>query len=168
MIQLKQFHSNSPIDFELLQRALESAPDYWLRLTGKFPGSSAAAETFRALPDEKTASDKFVFGIFNGRELIGCADIVRGYPNSETAMLGLLLLGEAHQHRGIGRSAYEAIEDILNSWEKVRMVRIGVVAVNESVLPFWKSLGFTETGVRRPYQDAGIISETIVLEKSLR
>jgi hypothetical protein len=46
-------------------------------------------------------------------------------------------------------------------------VRIGVIGTNGLVLPFWKSLGFVETGVRRPYEDNGVISETIVLEKAI-
>jgi hypothetical protein len=46
-------------------------------------------------------------------------------------------------------------------------MRIGVVQANDIVFPFWRSLGFVETGVRRPYQDNGVTSENIVLEKTL-
>ena len=162
--QLKQLSLAYALE---LQRILEAAPAYWLRITGELPGNLAAEETFRALPDGKSHDDKFVLGIFVDAELVGCADLVRGYPDSETAMLGLLLLRESHQHMGLGRSAYLAIENFVRSWKQITRMRIGVVAANDSVHPFWKNLGFVETGLRRPYQEGAVVSETIVLEKPL-
>jgi ribosomal protein S18 acetylase RimI-like enzyme len=82
-------------------------------------------------------------------------------------MLGLLLLDQAHQGRGLGRATYLALENFLRSWAGIHTIRIGVVMTNEAVLPFWKSLGFKETGFRKPYHDGSVKSETIILEKQL-
>lgn len=82
-------------------------------------------------------------------------------------MLGLLLISETEQKKGFGKLAYDAIEKIARSWSDVRKVRIGVIGTNGVVLPFWKSLGFVETGERRPYKENDVISERIVLEKTL-
>jgi ribosomal protein S18 acetylase RimI-like enzyme len=82
-------------------------------------------------------------------------------------MLGLLLISEAEQKKGYGKLAYEALERLALSWVGTRKVRIGVIGTNGVVLPFWKSLGFVETGIRRPYEDNGVISENIVLEKDV-
>ncbi len=125
-------------------------------------------ETFHALPEGKTFEDKFVLGVFNLEgSMVGCADLIRAYPNPETVMLGLLLITEDEQKRGYGKIAYEEIERLALSWEGTRKIRIGVIGTNGVVLPFWKSLGFAETGVRRPYDFNGVISENIVLEKSI-
>ena len=164
IVQLKQL---SLADAPELQQVFKAAPAYWLRINGKPPGNLAAEETFRALPDGKSHDDKFVLGIFLGEEIIGCADLVRGYPNPESTMLGLLLLRETHQHMGLGRASYVAIENFVQSWKQIARMRIGVIAVNDVVLPFWKKLGFVETGLRRPYHEGAVVSETIVLEKPL-
>jgi hypothetical protein len=46
-------------------------------------------------------------------------------------------------------------------------MRIGVVRVNEDVLPFWTRLGFRATGEVKPYRYGSVVSETLVLEKLL-
>jgi hypothetical protein len=74
-------------------------------------------------------------------------------------MLGLLVISESEEKKGYGKLAYQAIEGFVLSWKGTRKVRIGVIATNGGVLPFWRSLGFVETGARA--------SETIVLEKTV-
>jgi GNAT superfamily N-acetyltransferase len=150
-----------------LQRVLEAAPDYARRVTGLPPGNADAQSVFTALPEGKTYADKFVFAIDRDREMIGCADLIRGYPHPATAMLGLLLLSESQQRRGMGRRAYCLLEEIVRSWGSCARVRIGVVRTNEQVTPFWTQLGFTPTGEVRPYRHGAVASEVLVLEKRL-
>lgn len=89
--------------------------------------------------------------------------------DSRTALIGLLLIAEPFQRRGIGTDAYGAIEDCIRSWgDGCAQVRIGVVRTNERVLPFWSRLGFVPTGEVKPYRYASVVSETIVLKKALR
>ena len=150
-----------------LQRILEEAPDYARRVTGLPPGSADAQSVFTALPEGKTHADKFVFAIDRDQEMVGCADLIRGYPNPATAMLGLLLLSERHQRRGTGRHAYRLLEAFIRGWKSCERVRIGVVRTNEQVTPFWTQLGFTPTGEVRPYRDGAVASEVVVFEKRL-
>jgi RimJ/RimL family protein N-acetyltransferase len=150
-----------------LQRVLEEAPDYSLRVTGLPPGNADAQSVFTALPEGKTHADKFVFAIYRDREMVGCADLIRGYPQPATAMLGLLLLSERQQRRGMGRRAYCLLEEIVRSWGRCERVRLGVVRTNEQVIPFWTGLGFTPTGEARPYRHGSVASEVLVFEKPL-
>jgi GNAT superfamily N-acetyltransferase len=166
-LSIRKLDRNSEVDLAQLQKVVECAPAYWLRISGKTAGPDASTATFHALPDGKTYADKFVLGIFWQDRMIGCADIIQGFPNESTVMLGLLLLSESHQGRGLGRVAYSELETLIRSWSGIQTVRIGVIGTNDIVLPFWKSLGFVETGVRRPYQENGIVSENIILEKRL-
>ncbi|MBI3555321.1 MAG: GNAT family N-acetyltransferase [Deltaproteobacteria bacterium] len=155
-------------DLTTLQKVIEAAPSYWMRISARLPGRNAAEETFKALPDGKSYVDKFVLGVFDSEgAMIGCADLIRGFPNEETAMLGLLLISEPAQKKGYGKLTYEGIERLILSWKEIRKIRIGVIGTNEVVLPFWKSLGFLETGLRRPYEENGVISENIILEKAV-
>ncbi len=166
-IELRRLKADNSDEVSELQNVLESAPAYWQRVSGKTIGPEGATQTFAALPDGKTHDDKFVSGAYRDGFLIGCADLIRGFPDRQTAMLGLLLISGPQQRAGLGQAVYQAIEAVVRTWPGTRKVRIGVIATNSIVLPFWRSLGFRETGVRRPYQDNGIVSETIVLEKEL-
>ena len=156
-----------PPELRELQRVLEEAPDYALRVTGAPPGDADAQSVFTALPAGKTFADKFVFAIDRDRELVGCADVIRGYPHPATAMLGLFLLSEKHQRRGIGCHAYCLLEEIVRSWGSCERMRIGVVRSNAQVIPFWTRFGFTPTGETRPYRHGAVASEVVVFEKRL-
>ena len=150
-----------------LQRVLEEAPTYAQRITGLPPGKADAQSTYSAIPEGKSYDDKFVFGIFRGTEMVGCADLIRGYPRPATAMLGLLLVSERHQHQGIGRLAYAFLEQFVQGWGVCDRIRIGVVRTNKQVIPFWTQLGFATTGELHPYRYASVTSEIVVFEKPL-
>lgn len=139
-----------------------------MRISAHLPKPNAAEEMFKALPDGKSYDDKFVLGVFTSSgQMIGCADLIRAFPDGETAMLGLLLIRESRQKTGLGRLAYDVIEKIALSWPGIRKVRIGVIGINGTVLAFWRAHGFVETCARIPYAENGVVSETIVLEKAL-
>ena len=53
----------------------------------------------------KSYDDKFVFGIYCGADMVGCADLIRGYPDADTAWLGLLLVVSALTAWGLPRLA---------------------------------------------------------------
>jgi GNAT superfamily N-acetyltransferase len=154
-------------DMAALQRVLESAPTYAERVTGAPPGAADAQSMFTILPEANSYDDKFVFGIFLGSRMIGCIDIIRGYPAASTATVGLLLVAERYQRTGVGRLAYAELERLIQAWGCVR-VRLGVVMTNSDVIAFWQKLGFSETVEMRPYDYGRVHSHTIIMEKSLR
>ncbi len=123
-----------------------------------------AQSTFTALPEGKTYGDKFVWGLYSDQAMIGCADVIRGYPSPERAVIGLLLLAEAWQRRGFGRAFAALVERRIASWPEIERLRIGVVASNAGALTFWRKLGYRETGEVRP-PHSGFLREVIVLEK---
>jgi RimJ/RimL family protein N-acetyltransferase len=156
-----------PAEMRELQRVLEEAPTYAHRITGVPPGRADAQSTYTALPQGKSYDDKFVFGIYRAGETVGCADLIRGYPDFATALLGLLLVSEKYQRQGIGWNAYALIEQFIRGWRTCDRVRIGVVRTNEAILPFWTHLGFEPTGEIKPYRYGSVVSETVVLAKRL-
>lgn len=155
-------------DLDALQIILDRAPKYSLNISGSIEDKNAALDVFNALPDNFEYSKKFVIGIYITDQLIGVIDLLRGFPNEETAMLGLLLLEEESQGQGFGKKAFEELLLFLKAWHEIKKIRIGVVTSNSEVLPFWNKLGFVETGIRKPFQNGSVISETMVLEKNLK
>jgi RimJ/RimL family protein N-acetyltransferase len=154
-------------EMESLQRVFEGAPGYSLNATGDLPGTTEAQALYTEIPPNKTYEDKFVIGYFHNGEMVGCADIVRGYPDDETAMLGLLLFTEKYQKKGLGKFAYSSLEDLCLSWSEVKKVRIGVLETNEHAFVFWKKLGFKENGEKKSWTQGKINCNVIVLEKNL-
>ena len=165
-VTLRQLQG-APDEIAELQGALEGAPTYSQLITGSLPGPSDARSTCSALPPNKTYADKFVFGIYANARCVGCIDLIRAYPTSDTAMLGLLLVAEQFHGQGIGRRAFELVEIFIRSWGTCNRVRIGVVETNRRTLPFWQSLGFQPTGEIKPYRYASVSSRVVVLERAL-
>jgi GNAT superfamily N-acetyltransferase len=155
-------------DVHVVQRVLDHAPDYAYRVTGKAPVSSGAAELFAALPPGIGYDAKHVYGIVVDGLVVGCVDLIRGWPAPTTAHIGLLVLEETHAGRGVGRAAYQAIEDLVRQWPEIDHLRAAVVATNDIVLPFWRAMGLTETGESKPYVHGQVISRALVLAKRLR
>jgi RimJ/RimL family protein N-acetyltransferase len=91
--------------------------------------------------------------------------VIRGYPVRESAVIGLLLLAEAWQRRGIGRAFAALLEQRIASWPEIERFRLGVVASNAGALAFWRKLGYRETGEVKANPE--FVDKVIVLEKPL-
>lgn len=150
-----------------LQRVLEAAPGYAKVVTGADIAPSDAQSIYTTLPEGKAYEDKFVFGVFRGPTMVGCVDLIRGYPDVQTAYLGLILIDERYQGRGVGKAVYRLIEAQVRAWPECHWLRLGVVRSNIAVLPFWQRLGFVETGELKPYRFRNMVSEVLVLAKPL-
>lgn len=166
-LTLLRLDRQNPAHVRELQRVFEAAPTYHLNTGGIPAASTEAAESLAALPPGHGYETKFIYGILAGERYLGCADVIRGFPEPSRAMLGLLLLREDAQGKGNGRQAYAAVENAIRAWPEIRAIRIGVVEANGGVLGFWRAMGFVDTGARKPYAQNEVRSEVILLEKSL-
>lgn len=156
-----------PAEMAELQRVIAEAPVYAHLITGVPPGPADAQSTYTMLPEGKSYEDKFVFGIYAGDEMVGCIDLIRGYPDPKTAWLGLLLISEKHQRRGFGSRAHQLVENLIHGWETCDRIRVAVVMTNEDVIPFFERLGYRSTGESTPYRYGSINSERLMYEKPL-
>jgi GNAT superfamily N-acetyltransferase len=146
-----------------LQCVLEAAPAYYRIITGAPPRGALAQSVFTALPPDKGYDDKYVWGLYAGDAMIGCADVIRGYPTREKAVIGLLLLAEPWQRRGLGRAFAMLVEQAVAAWPEITTLRLGVVRLHTGALTFWRKLGYRETGDIKP---AGhdVAHEVIIME----
>lgn len=149
-----------------VRRVLAESLNYYINTSGGFPSSEDGKELFAAIAPGKEFQDKFVFGIYLNNYMIGCIDLCRGFPNESTVTLGLLLLSENHQRKGLGTKVYNILEELIKEWKSINKIRIGVLVSNIEVLPFWKKMGYTEVS-RKPYKHGDIETEVITLDKSI-
>jgi RimJ/RimL family protein N-acetyltransferase len=150
-----------------LQGLLESRRDYYERVEGAAPGPAEAQHVYSALPDGFAQDGKHVFGVYRGGVMVGCIDLLVGYPDPATAMLGLLVVAASVDDQGVGSAALRLLDDWIRRNTECTRVRIGVVRTNDGVLGFWHRMGFLETGETRPYVHGLLESEVVVLGKSV-
>lgn len=165
-IELKILAKN-PLNISLVQKILDLSPTYSLNISGELAGPSAGLETFETLPPKFERDSKFVLGIYLNNEMIGVIDYLKGYPSSHVAYLGLLVLVENHQAKYLGRAAFQEFEKMIYAFGYINFIKLSVLESNSKVIPFWKKMGFKETGEVKPYQNQKVISKAIIFEKNL-
>jgi diamine N-acetyltransferase len=156
--------NGDPSEMDDLQQVLEEAPAFAYRVTGGPPNPADAQSTYSSLPDGKSYDDKFVFGIFHDERMIGCIDVYRNYPSPGVAWIGLLLLSERFHGHGFGRKAFDLLRNQISCWEGCDRIQLAVVSTNEVALPFWRRMGFNETGKRGLYQCGAIAAESVFMD----
>jgi len=166
MLSLKPLSATAQ-DLASLQRLLEQAPRYAQIATAGPVSPSAAAEMQATLPPGKEYEDKLVFGIFKDQSLVGCVDLIRGYPSKSVAYVGLLLIAEPHEGNGYGAQAFEMVIEVIADWSTCTALRLGVLKTNEKAIRFWSKLGFAPTGESKPYQSRGVRTEVLLYERRL-
>ena len=159
---VRQLHASSRADLRDVQQIHDAAPAFCLLVEGRLPPSTAAEELFAALPTGKTGADKFVLGFYSPAGAIGCADIIRGYPEPDVAFIGLLLFSESAQARGLGPIALQHIYALAAEWG-CRRIRLAVIDKNERAASFWRREGFAEL-YRKP--SPAHTGDAIVMERN--
>lgn len=151
-----------------LQGVFDKAPGYLRSFNEQKSRNDDAFVTLHTLPNAKNYSDKVVFGVYEHREMIGCVDLIRGYPTPNVAFLGLLLLAEPHQGRGLGRKIYEDTEQVIKGWAEIDTARLAVLENNSVAVPFWRKMGFSETGERSTSYHKEQAFPCLVMQKSIK
>jgi diamine N-acetyltransferase len=158
--------SHTPENANRAQCILEAAPTYERLVSDKDVSPDAGEEFFTALPPGKTHDEKACFIIRCDNEDVGVIDCIRAWREVGFAHIGLLLIAESHQGRGIGAMAMRELEAwVTSAWPETHTLRIGVIENNLAAFAFWKKLGFVDTGERR---DNGFVAPAAVLLKPLR
>jgi ribosomal protein S18 acetylase RimI-like enzyme len=164
MISMRRCN-DAAADLAILQSILARAPRYFVLERGHPAPPGEAQQMIHEHPPGLTPADKDILLAFDDDVPVGCVDIAFGWPKPDTAVIGLLLVAEDHQQRGVGRSLYALVEASLRP--RFRTVRIGVLAKNAGALAFWNAVGFVATGERKPHQRGNVVDDIVVFEKRL-
>ncbi|MFZ4766513.1 MAG: GNAT family N-acetyltransferase [Roseimicrobium sp.] len=153
-------------DVQAICEVLASAPSYSVAISGALPSPKDAASVFSSRPPGLPAERKHVYGIYCGTQLVGMADVLQGYPSRDIAYIGLLLITESFQGKGLGRSSHQRICLLARDWGCQR-IRLAVVEANHSATGFWLRCGYSDTGVRVPYRCGTVHSQSMIFEMAL-
>jgi len=154
-----------PLNESLLpaaQRVYEEVPGYFAALTGStLPKPDEARIDFEGLPPGHSLDRKYYFGIWRREEkdLVGILDYLDGYPRPSIGWIGLLLISERIQRRGLGRHAWEILAHWATRELWNREFQLGVLDTNPGALLFWNKMGFRRTGQSKP----GPLGRTIIV-----
>ncbi len=130
----------------LVQSLLEQAPGYYKRSEGldKLPKHMARKE-MEGMPAKRGMTyEKIFLVVYQGQLALGVIDLHRNHPQLASAYIGLLLLGENHHAKGLGRSVFTALERYAKTLGISRLV-LGVADDND-VSGFWMKMGFGFNG----------------------
>ncbi|VJY24321.1 GNAT family acetyltransferase [Streptococcus pneumoniae] len=80
------------------------------------------------LPEGKAKADKFFVGFWNGFwngfDLVAVMDFVYAYPDEETVFIGLFMVDQAYQRKGIGSHIVtEALAYFAKNFRKARFFK---------------------------------------------
>jgi GNAT superfamily N-acetyltransferase len=135
--------SESASDCANILRVFIEAPSYTELVEGRSPSTEDVTDFFFGKPAGTDAAQKSVFGFFAGRDMIGCADVIRSYPTDDCIWIGLMLLTEADQGRGFGKAALKLLIEMAGDWG-YRAAQLAVVSTNPRAYAFWQREGFEE------------------------
>lgn len=119
-------------------------------------------EDMRALPPGKAAEDKYYVGYFDGERLIAVLDLIDGYPDPETAWIGLLITDAAVQNAGVGSGIVGELCRYLSE-QGFSRVRLCWAEENPQAAHFWHKNGFSETGRSHPRKPCPVVEGERVL-----
>lgn len=157
----------------LLQAVYDAVPAYWqmLQLSGAPVGQAE-----HDLRIATTAEGRTLLGIVQrverdnpqaGAEMVGMLDIRLHYPSEATVSLGMVMVAEALQRRGIGRAAWLLLEPWLCQTAGMKTARLMVEQFNTPATRFFSSLGFAMTGEAKRTRVGDRFVRQLLMEKEL-
>lgn len=156
-----------------LQAVYLAAPNYW-RLFGidSLPADQAA----RDLAETADAPGRSLLGILQrvnpadlaaGQTMVGAVDLRRHYPEESDVALGLFIVAEPYQRRGIGRAAWALLEPWLAQQPGLITACLSIEQFNLPALRFFTALGFAMTGDATRRKVGDLFVRYLAMDKAL-
>ena len=133
-------------EFEQLVGFMLANPVYRLQTQGRPHQRRDAVDLAQDLPAGASAGQKYLWTLWHHDRLVGCLEVLRGWPQAHVVYIGFLMTDERQRHRGHARAALRLLAQRTRSWPGVRRWRLAVVDSQEDALRFWRRAGFAPTG----------------------
>jgi RimJ/RimL family protein N-acetyltransferase len=159
---------------EALQRVYELTPSYWDRY-GLL--SAPDGQGSRDLRDMAQDSSRYGLGILlpnqpgnpaAGAQLVGLIDFRLHWPERGVAYVGLIMVAEPFQRRGIAKASWRLLEEWLGQQAGINRVRLGVEQFTPESVKFLEALGFHLTGDSQRIRSGRRLVRLLAMEKPLR
>ena len=133
-------------------------------------GLADGAWTFEAessIIPNRSASEKLLFRVYHGKELVGYALVIIGWPDKGEWVIQHVIVDPDHRNQGIGSTIVAAVEESAVSAE-VEVTRIFAIPIEENGTVFWNNIGYSDVTHRRHIEIAGLDHELIVYRKRIQ
>ncbi|OGQ45177.1 MAG: hypothetical protein A3H42_02350 [Deltaproteobacteria bacterium RIFCSPLOWO2_02_FULL_46_8] len=147
---------------------IRQAPQYFLNVAGLETVSfETALKEMKDQPSKHVPSYKkiFLLAMLDGKD-IGVVDLHKDHPHVGKAYIGLLLIGEKLQKKGIGKAVYENLETWVKKNYEVEVFVLGVSIAN-NVEGFWTKMGFKKNGKTYLWGEKNKTTQVFEMEKFL-
>jgi RimJ/RimL family protein N-acetyltransferase len=158
---------------DALQAVYRATPGYWQMYN--LP-SSPAGQAARDLQAATETPGRYLLGIVQrlvaddptaGAELIGLVDLRLDWPAEQVATLGLIMVAEPYQRRGVGAQTWRLLRPWLADTARMARARLAVEQFNTGALHFFTRLGFALTGEARRIEVGGKFVRLLTMELDL-
>ena len=128
-------------DISAVYRLAKSNSKYYEYLH-TIPTRESLTEVISTLPDGTSPGNKHFVGFYNADDvLVAVMDLITGYPESDDAFIGWLMVNGEMHHRGIGSGIFADVRAAMKAAGYDYMA-LAVIKENEEALKFWKEQGF--------------------------
>lgn len=148
---------HSTTDDAIVTDLFRRAADYVLLESGLAPDASQTHDFFTGAPPGIDPKTSLRLGLFlQDNHLLAIAEVAFGFPNTDDAYIGLLLIDPTHRGKRLGQ---QLLDHIFNAAKTRQATRILIAVLEENVKGhrFWSKMGFTEE-TRGPPKQIGLKS----------
>ena len=142
-------------DIENIYNICKENPTCYDHMKSK-PTIENVKEDMTMLPPGKTKDDKFFIGFYEKDQLIAIMDLITGYPNNNTAFIGLFMMNKNYQGIGIGSNIIEEVLYFLK-FKGYSYVRLGYIKGNLQSKAFWTKNKFNPAGIESERESYTIV-----------
>lgn len=136
---------------------------YFKLVSGSSPKPETVQEDRQAVPEGFDPQRK-KYGLYlAGDTPVAVLDVLEGFPQEDTYLIGLFMVDVDLQGKGIGQVLYRQVE-VQAKRDGYRRMRLGVIEGNDRAYQFWKHMGFEQVKVS---EDTERSRNIYVMEKSL-
>lgn len=158
---------------EALQRVYELTPSYWDRYGLISAPDGQGQRDLRDIGDDPT---RYGLGILlpnqpgnpaAGAQLVGMIDFRLHWPERGVAYVGLIMVAEPFQRRGVARAAWRLLEEWLGQQAGIDRVRLGIEQFAPESVKFLEALDFHLTGDSQRIRSGKRLVRLLTMEKPL-
>lgn len=95
------------------------------------------------LPSHVESSQKYLYGIFDDTNLIGCIDWIEDYPKKDIGLIRYFVLEPKFKGTDLATQLYHALEETARDTGTI-MIDVDSTHTENLDKEFWKTLGFEE------------------------
>lgn len=144
----------------------KSNRDYFMLSSGHPASIQNCLDDLEQIPPDVDREKKTFSAFIKDGKTIAVVEFLEGCPKDDECWLGILLVHQDFQGKGIGREIVEAVLDAA-AMCNFSLLQLGVIDCNQKAYQFWKKLGFEKVRERKIKQGDGMIWNIIVMKKTL-